>query len=121
MEDKKQKIEFSTGRMEFIAVKDEIKRLCDSGISKTRIYKQMYESGKFTMHYNTFCYHLRKMNEAKQQYNDKSQQNKGVNTNSQAERQPQVARQDTRTGPRIVNSTKEPFPDPRNMSVEDGI
>ncbi|MDL2279251.1 TraK family protein [Desulfovibrio sp. OttesenSCG-928-G11] len=61
MEARKTKIEFSTGRMEFIAVQEEILELCATGISKIKIYKQMYDKGKFTMHYNTFCYHLRKL------------------------------------------------------------
>lgn len=63
METKKPKIEFSTGRMEFIAVQEEILQLCATGISKIKIYKQMCSKGKFTMHYNTFCYHLRKLEE----------------------------------------------------------
>lgn len=61
METKKPKIEFSTGRMEFIAVQEEVLQLCATGISKIKIYKQMCGKGKFTMHYNTFCYHLRNL------------------------------------------------------------
>lgn len=91
MEKKKQRIGFSKGRTEFIAARDEILNLCNTGVSKAIIYKKMCGDGKFTMHYNTFCYHLRKL----EKENNHSKKSQGGNQNQK----PQAQRANTLSVP----------------------
>lgn len=55
------KIPFNSGKIEFIAAADEINRLLLMGHTKRHIYNEIKNSGRFTMSYDTFCYHVRRV------------------------------------------------------------
>ena len=88
------------------------------GFSKRIIYERLLEEKRISMAYVTFCKLTVKA--AKPSLHAPPQTNNSP-TLVKAATPPPVARQDARSGPRIVNSAKEPFPDPRKMSLEDGI
>lgn len=95
--------------VQFLAQLEEIKLLLAQGYSKKLIHERLTEKKHISMAYVTFCQIMQKEIQTGAPAALKDQ--RPVNT---AKTLPPCA-------PRIVNSAKEPFPDPRKMRLEDGI
>lgn len=99
--------------VQFLAHFEEIKTLLAQGHSKKIVHERLTEQKLISMAYVTFCQILQK--EIK---NDARAPKEQKQTSSQ---QQPASKPLPLSGPRIVNTAKEPFPDPRKMSLEDGI
>jgi hypothetical protein len=113
-------------RMEFAACADEIRAMLARCGTKRFIHAELTSKGRFTMAYVTFCQILQRAEKRgfdcrnlfhSPQKDGKTPSPAPVQTSGQ----PQVSKPLPASGPRIVNPAKEPFPDPRKMSLEDGI
>lgn len=100
--------------VQFLAQLEEIKSLLAQGFSKKLVHERLTEKRLISMAYVTFCQILQK-----EIQNGSPAAPKEQKPTSAA--QPPTAKPLPPSGPRIVNTTKEPFPDPRKMSLEDGI
>ena len=100
--------------VQFLAQLEEIKALLAQGFSKKIVHERLTEKKLISMAYVTFCQILQK-----EIQNGSPAAPKEQKPTSTA--QPPRAKPLPSSGPRIVNTTKEPFPDPRKMSLEDGI
>ena len=100
--------------VQFLAHLEEIKTLLAQGYSKKIVHERLTEQKLISMAYVTFCQILQKEIQGGSPAALKEQ--KPVST-----LQPPTAKPLPASGPRIVNTAKEPFPDPRKMSLEDGI
>lgn len=112
--------------MEFAACADEIQAMLARCCTKRFIHAELTEQGRFTMAYVTFCQILQLAEKRGFDYQNlfHSPQKDGKAASPapvQISSQPPAPMPRTTSGPRIVNSAKEPFPDPRKMRVEDGI
>ena len=109
-------------KVEFLGCQDNIESMLAQGFSKRIIYEKLLEEKRLSMAYVTFCKLSAKA--AQSPPSAPSTPKTAPATVKAAAPLPSSlshVRQDAQTGPRIVNATKEPFPDPRNMSLEDGI
>lgn len=113
MKEKRKKIPFNTGKLEFIAALESITPLFSMGHTKLHIFNEMTKCGKFTMSYDTFCYHMRIF------HGDKEQPEKPV-PNAPA-RPPNARPVAPASGPRFVSSNANKFPDPRDMNLDDAL
>lgn len=113
MNEKRKKIPFNTGKLEFIAAMDEIHPLFSMGHTKLHIFNEMAKCGKFTMSYDTFCYHMRIF------YADKEQPEKPA-PNAPA-RPANAGPAAPASGPRFISSNANKFPDPRDMNPDDAL
>ena len=110
------------GYVEFLAHAEEVESLLAQGRSKKLIHECMTEQGHFSMAYVTFCQILQKAADrglrepkpAKEKKTSASALSKDANQQSASKPLPSSSL-------RIVNTAKEPFPDPRKMNLEDGI
>ena len=103
----------SMAYVQFLAQLEEIKSLLAQGYSKKLIHERLTEQKLISMAYVTFCQIMQK--EIKKNSPAPKEQ-KQVSSP-----QPPASKPLPPSGPRIVNTAKEPFPDPRKMSLEDGI
>lgn len=108
----------SMAKVEILGCLEKIESMLSQGFSKRIIYERLLEEKRLSMAYVTFCKLTTRI--AKPSPLPFSQENTAP-ASVQVARQPPPVPQTPRSGPRIVNSAKEPFPDPRKMSVEDGI
>ena len=99
--------------VQFLAQLEDIKALLAQGYSKKLIHERLTEKKLISMAYVTFCQIMQKENQ-----NDTPAMKEEKQTHNPTRHTPE---QFTPSGPRIVNSTKESFPDPRKMRLEDGI
>ena len=100
--------------IEFVACLETIKEFLQKGWKHSQIHRHLKQEGKITMSYWAFCYHMRRLSLDKHRPGEQLSVPKAKPT-------PPVSKPLPSSGPRIVNSAKEPFPDPRKMSLEDGI
>ena len=100
--------------VQFLAQLEEIKSLLAQGYSKKLIHERLTEQKLISMAYVTFCQIMQK--EIQNDSPAAPKEQKPVNTVQTPAPKPIPS-----SGPRIVNTAKEPFPDPRKMRVEDGI
>ncbi len=100
--------------VQFLAHFEEIKILLAQGRSKKLVHELLTEKKLISMAYVTFCQLLQKETQ-----HDSPAANKEQKPADTA--QPSTSKSLPPSGPRIVNTAKEPFPDPRKMRVEDGI
>lgn len=103
----------SMAYVQFLAQLEEIKSLLAQGYSKKLIHEGLTEKKLISMAYVTFCQIMQK---EIQNASPVPQEEKPANT-----AQPPVSKPLPPSGPRIVNTAKEPFPDPRKMRPEDGF
>ena len=112
-------------KVEILGCLEKIESMLAQGFSKRIIYERLFEEKRLTMAYVTFCKLTVRAAQsslpAAPQLNAAPVLEKAVSLPPPASTPQPLAQQAPRSGPRIVNSTKEPFPDPRKMSVEDGI
>lgn len=104
----------SMAYVQFLAQLEEIKSLLAQGYSKKLIHERLAEQQRISMAYVTFCQIMQK--EIRHDSSTATKEQKPVSA-----AQPPVSKPFPPSGPRIVISAKEPFPDPRKMSLEDGI
>lgn len=112
--------------MEFAACADEIQAMLTRCCTKRFIHAELTSKGHFTMAYVTFCQILQLAEKWGFDYQNlfHAPQKDGKTPSPapvQIASQLSPPQQNLRSGPRIVNTAKEPFPDPRKMSLEDGI
>lgn len=112
--------------MEFATCAEEIQSMLARCCTKRFIHAELTSKGHFTMAYVTFCQILQQAEKRGFDYqnlfhsprkNGKTLSPAPVQTSSP----PPASKPLPASGPRIVNTAKEAFPDPRKMSVEDGI
>ena len=112
--------------MEFAACAEEIQSMLARCCTKRFIHAELTNKGHFTMAYVTFCQILQLAEKRGFDYQNlfhapqkdgKTPSPATVQTSSPTP----AAKPLPASGPRIVNTAKEPFPDPRKMSLEDGI
>lgn len=112
--------------MEFAACAEEIQAMLARCCTKRFIHAELTSKGHFTMAYVTFCQILQLAEKRgfdcqnffhSPQKDGKSSSPAPVQTSIQ----PPASKPLSTSGPRIVKSDKEPFPNPREMRVEDGI
>lgn len=104
----------SMAYVQFLAHLEEIKSLLAQGYSKKLIHERLAEQQRISMAYVTFCQILQKEIQNGASVAHKEQKPASAT-------QPPIAKPLASSTPRIINSAKEPFPDPRKMSLEDGI
>lgn len=105
-------------KVEFLGCLPRIEALLAQGFSKRIIYERLLEEKRLSMAYVTFC----KLTVKAAQSSLSAASSPHVTPAPVKAAVPlPPARQEAHSGPRIVNSAKEPFPDPRKMSLEDGI
>lgn len=109
----------SMAKVEILGCLEKIESMLSQGFSKRIIYERLLEEKCLSMAYVTFCKLTARI--AKSSPLPFSQENTAPSALVKAAVPPPLAQQVPRSGPRIVNTAKEPFPDPRKMSVEDGI
>ena len=104
----------SMAYVQFLAQLEKIKSLQAQGYSKKLIHEHLIEKKLISMAYVTFCQIMQKeiQNDSPVALNEQ----KPVST-----AQLPTSKSRPSFSPRIVTSVKEPFPDPRKMSLEDGI
>ena len=104
-------------KVEILGCLEKVESMLSQGFSKRIIYERLLDEKRLSMAYVTFCKLTAKIAKPSplpfSQENTPSASIKAVS--------PPPAQQNPRPGPRIVNTAKEPFPDPRKMSLEDGI
>ena len=100
--------------VQFLAQLEEIKALLAQGHSKKLVHELLTEKKLISMAYVTFCQIMQKEIQGGSPAAPKEQ--KSVSTV-----QPPTAKPLPSSGPRIVNTAKDPFPNPRDMRPEDGI
>lgn len=100
--------------VQFLAHFEEIKSLLAQGFSRKIVHERLTEQKLISMAYVTFCQILQK--EIQNNSPAAPKEHRPAST-----AQPPTAKPLPSSGPRIVNTAKEPFPDPRKMSLEDGI
>lgn len=105
-------------KVEILGCLEKIESMLSQGFSKRIIYEKLLEEKRLSMAYVTFCKLTARI--AKPSPLPFAQENTAP-APVQAARQSPPVPHTSHSGPRIVNSTKEPFPDPRKMSLEDGI
>ena len=99
--------------VQFLAQLEEIQSLLAQGYSKKLIHERLTEKKLISMAYVTFCQIMQK---EIQNASPAPEQQKPAKT-----AQPPASKPLPSSGPRIVNTAKEPFPDPRKMRPEDGF
>lgn len=104
----------SMAYVQFLAQLEEIQSLLAQGYSKKLIHERLTEKKLISMAYVTFCQIMQKEIQNGSPAAPKEQ-------TPASTVQPPASKPLASSGPRIVNSAKEPFPDPRKMSLEDGI
>lgn len=104
--------------VEFLACMEEINSLLDQGFSKRMVHERLTEKGNISMAYVTFCQVMQK--KAKDSINNNAKPN-APSITAPSSITASAAQSSPHSGPRIVNSSHETFPDPRKMSLEDGI
>lgn len=112
--------------MEFATCAEEIQAMLARCCTKRFIHAELTSKGHFTMAYVTFCQILQLAEkrgfDCQNLFHSPPKDGKTPPTAPiQASNQQPAAKPLPISGPRIVNSAKEPFPDPRKMSLEDGI
>ncbi len=105
-------------KVEFLGCSESVASMLAQGFSKRIIYERLLEEKRLSMAYVTFC--KLSLRAVKSSDPPHSQPNT-VPAPIKEAASPPLVRPEVRSGPRIVNSAKEPFPDPRKMSLEDGI
>lgn len=110
MDRKNKRIARNQGTVEFLANLDEIQTMLEQGYNKRNVHRKLFEKGCFTMSYYTFCANYTAYNKKKNPANP-----------ADSPVTPPVAKTSPSSGPRIINTHHDPFPDPRKMSLEDGI
>ena len=104
-------------KVEILGCLDKVESMLSQGFSKRIIYERLLEEKRLSMAYVTFCKLTARI--AKPSPLPFSQENT-TPAPVQAPQPPPVQKS-PRSGPRIVKSEKEPFPNPHTMSLEDGI
>lgn len=111
-------LRYKMAKVEILGCLENIESMLAQGFSKRIIYERLLEEKRLSMAYVTFCKLTAK---AAQFATPACSQPKAAPAPVKTATPLPPARQDAQPGPRIVNATKEPFPDPRKMSLEDGI
>ena len=105
-------------KVEFLGCLESVVSMLAQGFSKRIIYEKLLEQKRLSMAYVTFC----KLSvKATTPSPPALVQPNAAPDPIKVENPPPLTRPEVRPGPRIVNSAKEPFPDPRKMRLEDGI
>ena len=112
--------------MEFAACAEEIQSMLARCCTKRFIHAELTSKGRFTMAYVTFCQILQLAEKRGFDYQNlfHSPQKDGKTLSLapvQISNPPPVPKTPPSSGPRIVNTAKDPFPNPRDMRPEDGI
>ncbi len=103
--------------VEFLSCAEEIESLLAQGFSKKMIHERLKGEGHISMAYVTFCQTMQKiagrgLHKPRQDKPDKP---------AHSPVKPPAVQPPPGSGPRRVDTAHEPFPDPRKMSLEDGI
>ena len=114
MRSNQQRLANNMAGIEFVACMEVIKEFLQKNWKHSQIHRHLRQEGKITMSYGAFCYHMRRLSLDRHRPEEQSPAPKAKPT-------PPASKPLPPSGPRIVNSAKEPFPDPRKMSLEDGI
>ena len=112
-------------KVEFLGCLEKIESMLAQGFSKRIIYERLLEEKRLTMAYVTFCKLTVRAAQSSlpvaPQLNAAPVLEKTVSPPPPAPNPQTLAQQAPRSGPRIVNTAKESFPNPRDMRPEDGI
>ena len=101
-------------KVEFLGCREKIQSMLAQGFSKRIVYEKLLEEKRLSMAYVTFC--KLSARAAQSAPSTAPQQNTAPAPARTAAPLPTA-----QPGPRIINSTKEPFPDPREMNPEEAI
>jgi hypothetical protein len=105
-------------KVEILGCLEKVESMLSQGFSKRIIYERLLDEKRLSMAYVTFCKLTARI--ARPSPLPFTQGNTAP-APVQVARQPPPVPKAPHSGPRIVNTAKEPFPDPRKMSLEDGI
>ena len=112
-------------KVEFLGCLEKIESMLAQGFSKRIIYERLFEEKRLTMAYVTFCKLTVRAAQsslpAAPQLNAAPVLEKAVSHPPPAPNPQPLAQQAPRSGPRIIKSDKEPFPNPKGMKISDGI
>lgn len=104
-------------KVEFLGCLEKIESMLAQGFSKRMVYEKLLEEKRLSMAYVTFC----KLSVKILHSSPPAASLPKIAPAPAKTESPPLARQDARSGPRIVNTAKESFPDPRKMRPEDGF
>lgn len=104
----------SMAYVQFLAQLEEIQSLLAQGYSKKLIHERLTDKKLISMAYVTFCQIMQK--EIQNGSPPPPKEQKQATT-----LKPPTTKPHPSSGPRIINTAKESFPDPRKMRLEDGI
>ena len=105
-------------KVEFLGCLEKIESMLAQGFSKRMVYEKLLEEKRLTMAYVTFC----KLSvKAAQSSPPSAPQGNAAPVPAKAGNTPPLVQQAPHSGPRIVNTAREPFPDPKKMSLKDGF
>ena len=106
-------------KVEILGCLEKVESMLSQGFSKRIIYERLLEEKRLSMAYVTFCKLTARI--AKPSPLPFSQENTTPAPAQAARQPPPAAKPPASSGPRIVNTAKDPFPNPRDMRPEDGI
>ena len=106
-------------KVEILGCLEKVESMLSQGFSKRIIYERLLEEKHLSMAYVTFCkLTARIANPSPLPF---SQENIPQAPTKSLGQPPPAPKPLARSGPRIIKSDKEPFPNPNTMSLEDGI
>lgn len=106
-------------KVEFLGCLENIESMLAQGFSKRIIYERLLEEKRLTMAYVTFC--KLTVRAAQSSLPAAPQLNAAPVLAKATSPPPPASKSPPCSGPRIVKSEKESFPNPNTMSLEDGI
>ena len=107
--------------VEYLPCKQDVELSLSQGFSKTLIFERLKQEGRITMAYVTFCQTIQrsKLNEQKLTQAKEAAVATPLASLALPVSQPTIPRQ--ASGPKKITVSQASFPDPRKMSLEDGI
>lgn len=106
-------------KVEILGCLEKVESMLSQGFSKRIIYERLIEEKRLSMAYVTFCkLTARIANPSPLPFSQENNPTPPVKAVSQS---PPAPKPITSSGPRIVNTAKESFPNPRDMRPEDAF
>lgn len=107
--------------VEYLPCKQDVELSLSQGFSKTLIFERLKQEGRITMAYVTFCQTIQRSKLQEQKLTQAKEAAVAPPPVSLALPVSQPATPKQAPGPKKITVSQASFPDPRKMSLEDGI
>ncbi len=107
--------------VEYLPCKQDVELSLSQGFSKTLIFERLKQEGRITMAYVTFCQTIQRSKLHEQKSTQAKEAAVAPPPVSLALPVSQPAAPKQAPGPKKITVSQASFPDPRKMSLEDGI